>query len=100
MAGDIPFAGDCNRDGIPDRAVFRNGEWIFDLGMDGSVDSRDFYGLPTDIPLIGLVDENTLMDRSAFRNGEWIMDFNMDGSVDRRPRFGTTGDKPLMWVEI
>ncbi len=66
--------------------------------MDGTINSRIGYGLPTDIPLIGYFDDNAIMDRAVFRNGEWIIDYGFDGSADWRPRFGAAGDIPLSWM--
>ncbi len=99
MAGDIPLVGDFNNDAAPDRAVFRNGQWIVDYSMDGTVDSRTNYGTAGDIPFVGYFNDDTVLDRAVFRSGEWIIDYGFDGSVNWRPRFGSAGDKPLSWVE-
>ena len=93
---DKPITGDFNNDGIPDRAVFRAGEWIIDYNMDGSVNQRNKYGLSTDIPLVGRMNNDGISDRAVFRAGQWIIDYGIDGTVDKRSTYGTTGDVPLI----
>ncbi|MDD1715574.1 MAG: PKD domain-containing protein [Methanolinea sp.] len=92
---DKPLTGDFDNDGMTDRAVFRGGQWIVDLDLDGDVDSRTNYGLPTDIPLVGDFNNDGTTDRGVFRNGQWIIDWDMDSDVDFRSNYGTAGDIPL-----
>ncbi len=95
-ATDRPVVGDFNNDGVMDRAVIRNGQWIFDWDMDRDVDTRTNYGLPTDVPLAADFNNDGITDRAVFRNGSWIVDWDIDGDVDSRMNFGTTGDFPLV----
>ncbi len=94
-ATDKPLVGDFNNDGIMDRAVFRNGEWIFDYSMDGDVDARSSFGMAGDIPLAGYFNGDRIVDRAVFRNGEWIFDYDLDGDVDSRSNYGMAGDIPF-----
>jgi YVTN family beta-propeller protein len=96
---DTPLIGDMNNDREVDRAVFRNGEWIIDYNMDGSVDIRDDYGMAGDVPLIGDFNNDWIMDRAVFRSStfdNWILDYNMDGSVNARNHYGGAGDIPIV----
>ncbi len=95
LSTDKPLVGDINNDGVMDRAVFRNGNWIMDYSMDGSVDRNSQFGMATDVPLLGYFNRDRFMDRAVFRNGQWIVDWNLDGSVDSRTNFGMAGDIPL-----
>ncbi len=94
-ATDKPLVCDFNNDGTMDRAVFRNGEWIFDYSMDGDVDARSSFGMAGDVPLAGQFNGDRIMDRSVFRNGEWIFDYDLDGDVDARSNYGMAGDVPF-----
>lgn len=49
---DVPLTGDFNGDDVMDRAVFRNGEWIIDYNVDGTVNRRANYGMNVDTPLV------------------------------------------------
>lgn len=51
VSTDKPLVGDFNNDGIMDRAVFRNGQWIIDYDMDGSINRRQSFGIGGDRPL-------------------------------------------------
>ncbi len=107
MAGDIPLVaraggdstGDSGFDTTLDLVVFRNGEWIIDYEMDGTVDIRDHFGMSGDIPLIGDFNNDGLMDRAVFRKtvfNNWIFDYGMDSTVNARDHYGTTGDIPVV----
>jgi hypothetical protein len=76
--------------------VFRTGQWILDYGIDGTVNSRFFYGLPTDTPLVGDFNNDGIMDTGVFRSGQWILDYGRDGTVDRRFFYGLPTDTPLV----
>ncbi len=96
---DIPVIGDFNNDGVEDRAVFRNGQWIFDYGMKGIVDTRNTYGMTGDLPLVGDFNNDGVMDRAVFRANasyNWIFDHGMNGTVDNRSHYGGSGDLPLV----
>ncbi len=96
LSTDKPLVGDFNNDGVSDRAVFRNGNWIVDYSMDGSVNSNTPFGMAGDIPLAGYFNSDRITDRAVFRSGQWIEDWNLDGSVNRRTSFGMGGDVPLV----
>lgn len=93
---DRPLVADLNDDGTMDRAVFRNGEWIMDYSMDGSVNWRPGYGTAGDLPLAGYINNNRIVDWAVFRNGQWIVDYSMDGSINSRTMYGVAGDIPLI----
>ncbi len=76
--------------------VFRSGEWILDYRIDGIVDRRFNYGLPTDKPVVGDFNNNGQTDIGVFRSGEWVLDYGMDGTVDRRFNYGLPTDTPLV----
>ncbi len=96
LATDRPLIGDFNNDGILDRAVFRNGNWILDYFADGTVNSNSLFGLASDIPLVLDFNGDGTMDRGVFRSGQWIIDQDWDGDVDSRTNFGMAGDVPLV----
>jgi hypothetical protein len=79
-----------------DIGVFRSGQWILDYGIDGTVNSRFYYGLPTDTPFVGDINNDGTMDIGVFRSGQWILDYAMDGTVDRRFYYGLPTDTPLV----
>jgi hypothetical protein len=79
-----------------DIGVFRSGQWILDYGIDGTVDRRFNYGLPTDTPLVGDFNNDGTMDIGVFRSGQWILDYGIDGTVDRRFFYGLPTDKPIV----
>ncbi len=95
LSTDKPLVGDFNDDGVMDRAVFRNGNWIMDYSMDGSVDSNTPFGMAGDVPLVGYFNRDQYTDRAVFRNGQWIIDYSMDGTVNSRTNFGMAGDVPM-----
>jgi hypothetical protein len=64
--------------------------------MDGIVDRRFYYGLPTDIPVIGDFNNDGITDTGVFRTGHWILDYGMDGIVDRRFYYGLPTDIPVI----
>ena len=79
-----------------DTGVFRSGQWILDYGIDGTVNSRFFYGLPTDTPLVGDFNNDGTMDIGVFRSGQWILDYGIDGTVNRRVYYGLPTDIPIV----
>ena len=76
--------------------VYRTGQWILDYGIDGTVDRRFYYGLPTDIPVVGDFNNDGTTDTGVFRSGQWILDYGMDGTVDRRFYYGLPTDIPVV----
>ncbi len=93
---DRPLVAELNDDGMMDRAVFRNGEWIMDYSMDGTVNWRPMWGMAGDLPLAGYINNNRIADWAVFRSGQWIADYSMDGSVNSRAWYGMAGDIPLV----
>ncbi|HSA37685.1 MAG TPA: hypothetical protein P5013_02195, partial [Methanoregula sp.] len=87
-------------DGTTDIGVFRSGEWILDHGIDGTVNRRLNYGLPTDKPVVGDFNNDGTTDIGVFRSGEWILDYGIDGTVNRRLNYGLPTDTPLTgkWI--
>jgi hypothetical protein len=79
-----------------DSGVFRSGQWILDYGMDGIVDRRFSYGLPTDKPVVADFNNDGIPDIGVFRSGQWILDYGTDGTVDRRFQYGLPTDSPLV----
>jgi len=82
--------------GITDIGVFRSGQWILDYGMDGTVNNRFLYGLPTDTPIVGDFNNDGITDIGVFRSGQWILDYGMDGTVNNRFLYGLPTDTPIV----
>jgi hypothetical protein len=76
--------------------VYRSGQWILDYGMDGIVDRRFYYGLPTDMPVEGDFNNDGTTDIGVYRSGQWILDYGTDGTVDRRFYYGLPTDMPVV----
>jgi hypothetical protein len=100
--GDMPLAGDFDRDGrADDTAVFRptNHVWYYDYGHNGTTNHSRSWALARDRPVVGDFDrDGRLDDVAVFRPSDrkWYFDFNHDGTtdVDSGP-WGQAGDIPL-----
>ena len=102
--GDVPLAGDFDRDGRRDDvAVYRptTQTWYYDFNHDRSTNRKvSGFGLARDRPLVGDFDRDGRMDDVAvFRasNRSWYYDFNHDGSTNAvSGPWGVSGDIPLV----
>jgi len=101
--GDFDVDGILDPDDVPPDGnggssigVFRSGEWILDYGIDGTVNRRLNYGLPTDKPVVCDFNNDRATDIGVFRSGEWILDYGIDGTVNRRLNYGLPTDKPVV----
>jgi hypothetical protein len=81
---------------VLDIGVYRSGQWILDYGMDGTVDNRFQYGLPTDVPVVGDFNNDGKTDIGVYRSGQWILDYGMDGTVNNRFQYGLPTDVPVV----
>ncbi len=103
VSGDLPIAGDFDRDGeVDDVAVFRPSErkWFYDYDHDGDTDeSRGPWGWSGDLPIAGDFDRDGEVDDVAvFRPSErkWFYDYDHDGDTDEtRGTWGWDGDLPI-----
>ena len=94
------MAGDWDRDGKDEIAVFRNGGWYFDANGDGywtEGDTTSWFGATGDLPAAGDWDGDGKDEIAVFRNGGWYFDANGEGywtTGDTTGWFGATGDLP------
>lgn len=102
--GDLPVAGDFNRNGrADDLAVFRGSDrrWYYDFYADGTTHnpSTHTWGIAGDRPVAGDFDRDGRADDiGLFRpaTGEWFFNFGKDSTTNRRSvGFGRAGDLPL-----
>ena len=83
--------------GVDDAAVYRNGEWFFDLSGDGGVGEKSFwFGLPGDVPVSGDWNEDGNDDAAVYRAGEWFFDQDGEGGIGENSFwFGLPTDRPV-----
>jgi len=104
--GDIPLAGDFDRDGLTDDvAIFRptNDYWYFDYDHDGDADeSNGPWGFGVARPLAGDFDRDGFIDDVALFNDTlswWCYDYdhdNADGICDEVVQdWGEETDRPV-----
>ena len=92
QAGDIPLAGDFDRDGfVDDTAIYRldnsgNGRWHYSYDHDGGTDEQSGpWSWGGDRPLVGDFDRDGYVDDMAVYRPSthvWYYDYDHNGSTD------------------
>ena len=99
-SGDVPVAGDWNKNGVPDYGVFRpsNGNWYLETTKTGIVNTTFHFGKSGDIPVTGDWNSDGASDAGVFRpsNGNWYLETTKTGIVNTTFHFGKIGDIPVV----
>jgi hypothetical protein len=106
QVGDVPLAGDFDRDGfVDDTAVFRldasdNGRWYYNYDHDGDTDEqRGPWGWAGDLPVAGDFDRDGYVDDVAVYRPTthvWYYDYDHDGGTNATSGpWGWAGDRPF-----
>ena len=92
QAGDVPLAGDFDRDGfVDDTAIFRldgsgNGRWHYSYNHDGGTDEQSGpWGWSGDRPLVADFDrDGSIDDVAVYRPSThvWYYDYDRNGNTD------------------
>jgi peptidoglycan hydrolase-like amidase len=98
LNGDIPAAGDWNRDGLATVGVFRNGTWYLrNSNSNGPPDAAFGFGLSGDLPVVGDWNGDGVDSVGVFRNGTfYLRNANNNGPPDAVFGFGLSGDAPVV----
>jgi len=104
-AGDLPLAGDFDRDGFhDDTLIFRveggNGRWHYNYDHDGDTDEQSGpWGWDGDLPLVGDFDRDGFVDDVAVYRPSthlWYYDYEHNGTTDASDGpWGWAGDQPF-----
>lgn len=106
QAGDLPLAGDFDRDGfVDDVAIFRvsNGTWHYDYDHSGHTNEQSGpWGSATDLPLAGDFDRDGFVDDVAIFDTSfqiWCYDYDHDNTAHLCDEWGGSwgqgGDLPF-----
>jgi hypothetical protein len=104
-AGDAPFLGDWDCDGIDTPGLYRSDGFVYlrNSNTTGNADWRFFFGNPGDLPIIGDFDGDGCDTVSVYRPGEGrvflINSLGANGGslgpAERSYSFGNPGDTPF-----
>ena len=102
IAGDIPFSGDWNCDGVETLGLYRRSNgfvYLRNSNTQGPADISFFYGIPGDLPVAGDFNRDGCDTVSIYRPSEskfYITNQLVQGPAEFSFFFGNPGDKPFI----